>query len=106
MCLCLWPRSQRSGMNCSGSGNISGSIWVKEPALTTMERAGIRNPPITTSLSYTLRNVVSKIFTSLLSYISVPHLDVPQMAGRIRCDSICTAFMYFILANEDSVSDP
>ena len=74
LCLCLWPRSQRSGINFSGSGNISGSIWVKEPALTTIERAGMRNPPITTSLSYTLtrRNVVGKIFTTLVCFSASP----------------------------------
>ena len=32
------------------------------------------------------------------------YLDEPQIAGRIRWDSICTAFMYFNLANEDSVN--
>ena len=35
-----------------------------------------------------------------------PHLEVPQIAGRIRCDSICTALMYFILARATSVSLP
>ena len=36
----------------------------------------------------------------------MPHLEVPQMAGRIRCDSIWTALMYFILAKAASVSSP
>ena len=80
-----------------------------------MEPAGIRNPLITTSFSYTLNtNVIFESYLVVfllhnnhsLHYFCISHLDVPQMAGSILWDSICTALMYFILAMAASVSSP